>query len=63
MKIGDYVETPKFLNVKIEEMFQDNKTAWDEGYTEPTHYRDEEWHVRGKRIGINRMMFAAIKRD
>ena len=62
MKKGDYVETPRFLKVRIQEVYQDNAQALKDGYTEPTHYRSEDYHIRGKHIGINRMWFAAIKR-
>ncbi len=62
IKQGDWIETPRFLKVKIAEVFEDNSKAWDEGYTEPTHYRGEEYHIRGKNIGENRMVFAAIRR-
>jgi len=62
MKKGEYVETPRFLKVKIEKVFRSNERALKEGYTEPTHYRDSEYHIRGKNIGENRMVFAAIKR-
>lgn len=63
MKKGDYISTPRFLKVKIHDIFYDNNEAWAKGYTEPTHYRDEEYHIRGKNIGQNRMLFAAIKRE
>jgi hypothetical protein len=64
MKIakGDYVQTPRFLKVKINEVFEDNNNAIGEGFLEPTGFRDEEYHVRGKYLGENRMIFAAIKR-
>ena len=62
MKIGEWIDTPRFCKVKIEEVYEDNSKALENGFTEPTHYRDEEYHVRGKNIGINRMIFAAIKR-
>ena len=63
MKIGDWVKTPRFLNVKISEVYDNNDIAYQDGYTEPTHYRDSEYHIRGKHTNINRMEFAAIKRD
>lgn len=62
MKKGDWVETPRFLKVKIEKVFRSNERACKEGYTEPTHYRDNDYYIRGKHIGPNRMIFAAIKR-
>lgn len=63
MEKGQWIDTPRFLKVQIEEVFLDNNEAWEAGYTEPTHYRDSEWHVRGKSTGKYTMAFAAIKRD
>ena len=62
MKKGDYIETPRFLKVKIQKVFRSNERAIKEGYTEPTHYRNSEYHIRGKHTGLNTMIFAAIKR-
>jgi hypothetical protein len=62
MKKGEYVETPRFLKVKIEKVFRSNERALKEGYTEPTHYMNSEFHIRGKHIGENRMVFAVIKK-
>lgn len=62
MKKGEWIETPRFLKVRIEKVFRSNERAMKEGYTEPTHYRDSEYYIRGKRLGDNRMIFAAIKR-
>jgi hypothetical protein len=62
MKKGDYVMTPRFCSVKIEKVFRSNERALKEGYVEPTHYRDSEYHIRGKHTGENMMTFAAIRR-
>ena len=62
MKKGDYVYTPRFCNVMISEVYESSEKACSDGFTEPTHYTDEQWHVRGKSIGLNRMIFAAIKK-
>ena len=62
MKIGEWIDTPRFCKVRIEEVFEDNGKAWKQGYTEPTHYKNENWHIRGKSIGTNRMIFAAVRR-
>jgi hypothetical protein len=61
MKIGDFIRTPRFCTVKINEMFDSVKAARAEGYTEPTHY-EGEYEILGKHIGINRMVFAAVKK-
>lgn len=63
MNLGDKISTPRFGTVKISTMFTSNEEATEVGYTEPTHYRDEAYHIRGKQIESNRMVFAAIKRD
>lgn len=62
MKIGDYIETPRFLRVKISEIYEDNSRAVEDGFTEPTHYRDDDYYIRGKVTSTNRMSFAAIRR-
>jgi hypothetical protein len=62
IKLGDKVQTPRFLTVRIAAMFENVKLAEDCGFTEPTHFRDEEYHIRGKHIGANMMLFAAVKR-
>ena len=62
IKTGDYIETPRFLKVRIAEVYTDNDKALNDGYVEPTHYRDEEYVIRGKHTGKNMMIFAAIKR-
>lgn len=62
IKKGDYVETPRFLTVQIEKVFRSNDRALSEGYVEPTHYRNSDYYIRGKHIGPNRMIFAAIER-
>lgn len=63
MKPGDYVRTPRFLNVRIEEVFDNMEEARDAGYTETTHYRDDpNYGILGKSIGLNRMKFAAFRK-
>lgn len=61
MKKGDYIYTPRFCNVRIEEVFSDETVARENGYTEPTHYRGD-YDVLGKSIGVNGMVFAAVKK-
>lgn len=60
MKIGDYVRTPRFGNVKVKEVFATLREARSAGYIEPTHYIGDDYHVVGKHIDTNRMTFAAI---
>jgi len=56
---GDYVDTPRFCQVQIEWVYRDEAEMRRDGYTEPTDYRDSEYVVCGKSIGLNRMAFAA----
>lgn len=62
MRILDVVETPRFLQVKINAIFSSVEYAELSGFTVGTDYRDEDWHIRGKHIGENKMIFAAVKR-
>ena len=60
--VGDYVETPRFLRCRISEVFDTHDEAFAAGFNEPTHYRGA-FQVRGKFIGMNRMIFAAFPWD
>jgi len=62
MKIGDYVETPRFLKVRISEVFDDLSEAHKQGFTEPTHFEGDH-HILGRIIGDNRMTFAAVAKE
>ncbi len=62
IKMGDKVQTPRFLTVRIAAMFENVELAESCGFTEGTHFRDEDYIIRGKCIGDNRMLFAAVKR-
>jgi len=61
--IGDYINTPRFLRVRIDAVFAIKGDAKDCGYTETTHFWDKPFEVWGKHIGPNRMRFAAICKD
>lgn len=63
MEIGSYVRTPRFLEVRIKEVFESPEEARKHGFTEPTHYEDEQYDVLGKSIGLNRMIFAGVKKS
>ena len=63
IKLGDKVETPRFLKVRIAAMFEDVALAEGCGFSEPTHFRDEDYHIYGKPLGNNLMLFAAVKRS
>jgi len=58
MKKGDWVQTPRFCGVRIEDVLTPEQ-AREQGYTEPTHY-DGKYEILGKSTGLNRMVFAAV---
>lgn len=62
MNAGDYVYTPRFLRVKIEEVFDNCEEASKQGYTEPTHYKGEDFDILGKGLDCYHMQFAAVKK-
>jgi len=59
LKRGDYVETPRFLRVKVSEILFRND-AREQGFTEPMHYENPDYDIFGKCLGENRMVFAAV---
>lgn len=63
INLGDKVQTPRFLTTKISAMFVSVELAEFCGFTEGTDFRDYDWVIRGKHIGENRMLFAAVKRN
>ena len=38
LKVNDYIMTPRFCTVRINEIFQTAKEAHENGYAEPTYY-------------------------
>ena len=64
LKKGDYVETPRFLRVKISEILLPSQCrcpcGCEPGFTEPTHYEHPYYDIFGKHVGENRMIFAAV---
>ena len=63
MKKGDYVYTPRFLRVKIEEVYNSETEARQAGYTETTHYwNDPEYGVYGKTLDMYHMQFAGFRK-
>lgn len=60
--IGGYIHTPRFLNVRIDDIISSD-VASQIGFVEPTHYKHERFYVRGKSIGENRMIFALVRKD
>lgn len=63
MQVGDMVNTPRFLKVRINAVYEDSKRAYLDGYREPTHYdNDPEYNIRGAHTGPNMMVFAAVRK-
>lgn len=62
MKVGDQVRTPRFLNVTIKKIFENEREAWESGFNQPTYYEDPEWDIFGKVIDIYHMEFAAVRK-
>ncbi len=62
IKVGDYVRTPRFLEVRINEVFENEKEMRQADYTEPTNYRNDEWDIGGKALDMYHMKFAACKK-
>lgn len=53
MKIGDIIATPRVRRAIIRKVFASRSEAFEEGYTEPTHYSDEQGNeVWGKLIEL-----------
>ncbi len=62
IKKGEYVTTPRFLRVRIEDVFATRNEAENCGYTEQTYYENDEYGVLGKSIGLSDMLFAAYSK-
>lgn len=56
-KVGDYVHTPRFLDVRISAVFDSYEDMIKAGFTEPTHFRGD-FKVNGKSIDMYTMRFA-----
>ena len=60
IKKGDMVHTPRFLTVTIEAVLT-SAEASEQGFDEPTHYRDNpDFDIYGKATSPNHMIFAAV---
>lgn len=63
IKKGDIIRTPRFLNVRIEEVFKSETEAKQAGYTETTHYWDNpNYGIYGRSIDMYHMKFAAFRK-
>ncbi len=61
-KVGDLVSTPRFLTVKVGEVFGSESEMNQAGYREPTHNREPDYVVGGKVIDCCTMTFAVAPR-
>lgn len=61
MRKGNWINTPRFLQVKIQEVYPTWDDLYAAGYKEPTHY-EGDYVIQGKHIGPDRMQFAAARR-
>lgn len=62
MKVNDYIMTPRFCTVKINEIFETKRDAIEAGFEEPTFYNNSEYGILGKSIDIHHMIFAGYKK-
>lgn len=62
MKIGEWIDTPRFCKVKIDAIYENREQAYNDGFNEPTHYNSSWYDIYGKNTSINHMIFAAIKK-
>lgn len=64
MKVGDWIQTPRFCRVRIKEVFNSEAEAMEAGYEEPTYYdKGEGWTIFGKSLDEYHMVFAAVRSD
>lgn len=61
MKVNERIYTPRFCTVMVEKIFENRKEARQEGYTEPTYYKENGFTILGKSTGMNTMVFAGVK--
>lgn len=62
IKVGDWIETPRFSGVRIEAVFDSKEEAYAKRFTEPTHYKDSEgYEILGKALDVYHMEFAAVR--
>lgn len=63
LKKGDIVYSPRFCHLELYEVFENRAAAQKAGYSEPTGYSDSEYGILGKSIGLNKMIFAAYRKE
>ena len=62
IKIGGLINTPRFLQCRISAIFENEKLAYECGFSEPTHFNEtsDVKSVLGKHAGTNRMIFCVV---
>lgn len=63
MRKGDIVYSPRFCHLEIQKVFRNDANARKAGFSEPTDYEDCDYGILGKNIGMNRMIFAAYRKE
>ena len=62
MKVGDWIETPRFCGVRIKAVFDSKEEAYANRFTEPTYYEGSEgYEILGKTLDMYHMEFAAVR--
>lgn len=62
IKVGDWIDTPRFCGVRIKEVFDSLEEAESNGYKEPTYYdTGNGYGITGKSLDQYHMVFAAYK--
>ena len=62
MEIGKRVNTPRFGEIYVNDIFLDRRGAEMNGYVLLTQFADPEWEIRAKVAGVNRFRFAAYRK-
>lgn len=63
MKKGDYVQTPRFGQVRIQAVYENKAEADRAGYREPAYATTNDGYgVAGKTLAVNTMVFAAYRK-
>lgn len=60
VKVGDYINTPRFCTVKIAEVFASEAEAHSHGYSISSYYRGDDCTIWGKSLDLYHMRFAAV---
>ena len=62
MKVGDWIQTPRFCGVRIKAVYDSKEEAYENGFTEPTYYEDSEgYEILGRSLDLYHMQFVAVR--